>query len=40
MLTSDARFGVAGWDWASRADVLHDGAARVQWTPDQGIPWP
>ena len=38
MLTSDARFGTAAWDWASRSDVLADGAASVHWSPDKDHP--
>ena len=34
LLTSDARFGTAAWDWASKSDVLADGAAQVRWAPD------
>lgn len=38
LLTSDARFGTAAWDWASQAEVLPDGAARIQWSPDKEHP--
>ena len=38
MLTSDARFGTAAWDWASKAELLADGAARVHWSPDDVHP--
>ena len=38
MLTSDARFGTAAWDWASQAEPLADGAARVHWSPDKVHP--
>ena len=38
MLTSDARFGTAAWDWASKSEVLADGAARVRWSPDKEHP--
>ena len=34
LLTSDARFGTAAWDWASKAELLADGAAKVHWSPD------
>lgn len=34
LLTAEARFGVAGWDWASRAELLPDGAVQVAWQPD------
>jgi hypothetical protein len=35
MLTSDARFGTAARDWASKAELLADGAASVHWSPDE-----
>ena len=38
LLTSDARFGTAAWDWASKSEVLADGAARVHWSPDKDHP--
>ena len=38
MLTSDARFGTAAWDWASKAELLADGAAKVHWSPDEVHP--
>jgi len=38
MLTADARFGTAAWDWASKSEVLADGAAGVHWSPDQAHP--
>ena len=38
MLTSDARFGTAAWDWTSKAEVLSDGAAKVHWSPDDVHP--
>ena len=38
MLTSDARFGTAAWDWASKSEVLADGAASVHWSPDKDHP--
>ena len=38
MLTSDARFGTAAWDWASKLELLPDGAARVHWSPDEAHP--
>lgn len=38
LLTSDARFGTAAWDWASQARLLADGAVEVQWTADKEHP--
>jgi hypothetical protein len=38
LLTSDARFGTAAWDWASEALVLGDGAVEVRWAPDAERP--
>jgi hypothetical protein len=38
MLTSDARFGTAAWDWARQAELLARGAARVHWSPDEVHP--
>lgn len=38
MLTSDARFGTAAWDWASKTELLADGAASVRWSPDREHP--
>lgn len=38
MLTSDARFGTAAWDWASKAEPQADGAAKVHWLPDKVHP--
>ncbi len=38
LLTSDARFGTAAWDWASTSEVLADGAARVRWSADKDHP--
>ena len=34
LLTSEARFGTAGWDWASTAKGHADGAVEVQWKAD------
>jgi hypothetical protein len=34
LLTADARFGTAAWDWARKSDLLADGAARVRWSAD------
>jgi len=38
LLTADARFGTAAWDWASQAQLLPDGAVEVQWSPDKDHP--
>jgi hypothetical protein len=38
LLTADARFGTAAWDWTSRSEVLADGAARVHWPADKNHP--
>ncbi|MGO9111206.1 MAG: hypothetical protein ACLP9L_18430 [Thermoguttaceae bacterium] len=38
MLTSDARFGTAAWDWVSKSDLLADGSARVNWAADKEHP--
>jgi hypothetical protein len=38
MLTAEARFGTAAWDWSRTSEVLADGAARVHWSPDQDHP--
>ena len=38
LLTSDARFGTAAWDWPSRAQLLADGAVEVRWLPDKEHP--
>jgi hypothetical protein len=38
LLTSDARFGTAAWDWASEARLLPDGAVEVRWTADAEHP--
>jgi len=38
LLTSDARFGTAAWDWASEARLLGDGAVEVRWAPDAERP--
>ncbi len=38
LLTSDARFGTAAWDWARKAELLPDGAAKVRWSPDKDHP--
>ena len=38
MLTANARFGTAAWEWASKLELLADGAARVHWSPDEEHP--
>ena len=38
LLTSDARFGTAAWEWRSETELLADGSARVRWSPDQEHP--
>ena len=38
LLTADARFGTAAWDWASEARLLPDGAVEVRWTADAEHP--
>jgi len=38
LLTADARFGTAAWDWASEARLLPDGAVEVCWTADAEHP--
>jgi len=38
LLTADARFGTAAWDWASEARLLPDGAVEVHWSPDAQHP--
>ena len=38
MLTADARFGTAAWEWASQTQLLADGAVQVQWLPDTAHP--
>ncbi|MHB1035664.1 MAG: hypothetical protein ACYC35_12215 [Pirellulales bacterium] len=38
LLTADARFGTAAWDWASRAVLLPDGSVQVRWTADKDHP--
>jgi hypothetical protein len=38
LLTADARFGPAAWDWASEARLLPDGAVEVRWSPDADHP--
>jgi hypothetical protein len=38
LLTTDARFGTAAWDWASEARLLPDGSVEVRWSPDAQHP--
>jgi hypothetical protein len=38
LLTADARFGTAAWEWASQARLLSNGAVEVQWTADPEHP--
>ena len=38
LLTADARFGTAAWDWSSQAQALADGAVEVRWSPDADHP--
>ena len=38
LLTVDARFGTAAWDWASTSQWLRDGAVEVHWLPDAEHP--
>ncbi|HEY3324182.1 MAG TPA: hypothetical protein VGP72_27270 [Planctomycetota bacterium] len=38
LLTADARFGTACWDWASEAKLLDNGAVQVLWSPDKDHP--
>jgi hypothetical protein len=38
LLTPQARFGSAAWDWPSQATRLDDGAVQVRWTADADHP--
>jgi len=38
MLTSEARFGTAAWEWPSTSEVLAAGAASVHWSADKEHP--
>lgn len=38
LLTADARFGTAAWDWASQAHLRPDGAVEVRWSADAQHP--
>ena len=39
LLSADARYGTAAWDWASRAGLLPDGAVEVRWAADDAHPF-
>jgi hypothetical protein len=39
LLSADARYGKAAWDWASDARRLPDGAVEVRWTADDAHPF-
>lgn len=39
LLSADARYGTAGWDWASEPKLLADGAAEVRWSADKDHPF-
>jgi hypothetical protein len=38
LLTADARYGTAAWDWPSQSRLLADGAVEVRWLPDKDHP--
>lgn len=38
LLTADARFGTAAWDWASQSHLRPDGAVEVRWSADAQHP--
>ncbi len=38
LLTPEARFGHAAWEWPSRARLLADGGVEVHWLPDKEHP--
>jgi len=38
LLTADARFGTAAWEWASQARLLENHAVEVRWTADREHP--
>ena len=38
LLSADARYGTAAWDWASQSQLLADGAVEARWRPDQEHP--
>lgn len=39
LLDDHARYGKAGWDWASEAKLLDNGAVEVRWTADEAHPF-
>jgi len=39
LLDDHARYGKAGWDWASEAKLLGNGAVEVRWTADDAHPF-
>jgi hypothetical protein len=39
LLSADARYGTAAWDWASRAALRPEGAVEVRWAADDAHPF-
>ena len=39
LLDAETRYGTAGWDWASRAELRPDGAVEVRWSADAEHPF-
>ncbi|MCY3017621.1 MAG: hypothetical protein NTW87_01135 [Planctomycetota bacterium] len=39
LLSADARYGPAAWDWASEPKLLADGAVEVRWSADKDHPF-
>jgi hypothetical protein len=39
LLSADARYGTAAWDWTSQARLLPDGAVGVRWAADDAHPF-
>lgn len=39
LLDASTRYGVAGWEWASKAELLPDGAVVARWTSDAVHPF-
>ena len=39
MLSADARYGTAAWDWPSRAKLLDSGAVESRWSADKDHPF-
>ena len=39
LLSADARYGDAGWDWASTAQLMPDGSVEVKWRADAAHPF-